>query len=186
MRTVADFSERNKIAVPSVKVSAQALLLEMAAVETWVESALTRLDPLTVSMAHPAAVAAMSTDRGIVDSHFTSPPFHEQEMKFPGVRTVTTNTAILGGPATAVVLAGTSKFRAANPTVFRAVREALVEAIGIINADKRAAARLYLEVTGDKRSTEDEVTAIISDPATCSPRSRRGSSVRRRSWPRSD
>ena len=119
---VKDLGERNRIAVPSIKISAQALLLEMAAVETWGSDALTRLDPLTVSMSHPDAVVAMSTDKGSVDTHFTSPPFHEQEMRLLGVHTITTNTEILGGPATAVVLASTQKFRAANPTVYRAVR----------------------------------------------------------------
>ncbi len=161
---IKDLGERNRIAVPAVKISAQALLLEMAAVETWGDDALTRLDPLTVSMSHPDAVVAMSTDKGSVDTHFVSPPFHEQEMRFPGVHTITTNTAILGGPATAVVLASTQKFRTANPTVFRAVREALLDSIDIINRDKRAAAEAYLDATGDKRSTLDEVTAIISAP----------------------
>lgn len=164
VRSVKDFSDRNRIAVPAVKISAQALLLEMAAIETWGEAAFTRLDPLTVSMSHPDAVVAMSTDKGAVDSHFVSPPFHEQEMRFPGVHTVTTNTDILGGPATAVVLASTRRFRDVNPVVFRSVRQALLEAVDTINANKRAAAGLYLEATGDKRSTEDEITAIISDP----------------------
>ena len=161
---VKDLGERNRIAVPSIKISAQALLLEMAAVETWGSDALTRLDPLTVSMSHPDAVVAMSTDKGSVDTHFTSPPFHEQEMRLLGVHTITTNTEILGGPATAVVLASTQKFRAANPTVYRAVRKALLESINIINQDKRAAAQAYLDATGEKRSTLDEVTAIISAP----------------------
>lgn len=162
VNTIKDLGERNRIAVPAIRVSAQALLLEMAAVETWGEDGLTRLDPLTVSMSHPDAVVAMSTDKGFVNTHFVSPPFHEQEMKFPGVHTITTNTAILGGPATAVVLASTQKFRTSNPTVYRAVREALVESIDIINRDKRAAAQAYLDATGDKRSTLDEVTGIIS------------------------
>jgi len=30
--------------------------------------------------------------------HFATSPFHEQEMKIPGIRTLTTNYEILGGP----------------------------------------------------------------------------------------
>ncbi len=164
VHAISDLTDKDRIAVPAVKVSAQALLLEMAAVETWGDAAVNRLDPLTVSMSHPDAVVAMSTDKGSVNTHFVSPPFHEQEMKFPGVHTIATNTQILGGPATAVVLASTRKFQAANPLVYRAVLDALIESIDTINRDKHAAAQVYVEITGEQRSTVDEITAIISDP----------------------
>ena len=58
---------------------------------------------------------------GGVDAHFATSPFHEQEMKIPGVRTLTTNYEILGGPATALVIATSTKFRDANPKAVQGV-----------------------------------------------------------------
>lgn len=81
----------------------------------------------------------------------------------PGVHLVTTNYEILGGPATAVVLTATSRFRAANPKVYAAVFAALKEAIEIVNRDKRAAARIYLDMARDTKNSVDDILSIISD-----------------------
>jgi NitT/TauT family transport system substrate-binding protein len=84
-------------------------------------------------------------------------------MKVPGAHLVTTNYEILGGPATAVVLTASMKFRDANPKAYRAFFDALHEAIGTINKDKRAAAKLYLEAAHDTKNPVDDILAIISD-----------------------
>ena len=73
-------------------------------------------------------------------------------MKAPGARLVTTNYEILGGPATAVLITASAKFREANPKAFKAFYDALSEAIDTINKDKRAAAQLYLR--GRQRQEE--------------------------------
>ena len=62
-------------------------------------------------------------------------------MKVPGIRTLTTNYEILGGPATALVIAASTKYREANPKSYKAFFDALKEAIDTINKDKRAAAK---------------------------------------------
>jgi NitT/TauT family transport system substrate-binding protein len=79
------------------------------------------------------------------------------------VHLITTNYEILGGPATAVVLTATSRFREANPKAFKAFFDGLREAIDIVNKDKRAAAQLYLDVTRDKGNSVDDIVKIISD-----------------------
>jgi NitT/TauT family transport system substrate-binding protein len=66
-------------------------------------------------------------------------------MKIPGMRTLTTSYEILGGPATAVVIAASTKYRDANPKSYKAFYDALKEAIDSITKDKRAAAKVYLE-----------------------------------------
>jgi len=107
--------------------------------------------------------ACAETTEIAVNAHFSSLPFYEQEIKLPGVRLITTSYEILGGPATALILLANSRFREANPKVFRAFYDGLAEAIEIINADKLAAARLYLEMARDRRSTEADILAIIGD-----------------------
>jgi NitT/TauT family transport system substrate-binding protein len=163
VKSVNDFTEKDKIVVPSVKISTQAIMLQMAAAKTWGESEYARLDPLTISMAHPDGLVALMNGTGGVNAHFTTSPFHEQEMKIPGVRTLTTNYEILGGPATAVVMTTTTKFRDANPKTYGAFLAGLKEAIETINKDKRAAAKIYLEMANDTKNSVDDIFNVIND-----------------------
>lgn len=161
VRTIADFSAKDRIALPSVKISTQAIMLQMAAARTFGDAEYARLDPLTISLSHPDATAAFGSNTAGVNAHFSASPFYEQEMRVPGARLVTTNYEILGGPATALVLSANSRFRAENPIIFRAFFDGLAEATAIINADKPAAARLYIEMAHDRRNSEADILAII-------------------------
>jgi NitT/TauT family transport system substrate-binding protein len=163
VKSIKDFSSADKIAVPSVKISTQAIMLQMAAAAAFGEKDYARLDPLTVSLSHPDAVLALTNATVGVNAHFSTSPFYEQEIKLPGAHLVTTNYEILGGPATAVVITTSAKFRDANPKAYRAFVDALKEAIDTINADKRAASQLYLEAAGDRKSSVDDINAVISD-----------------------
>jgi NitT/TauT family transport system substrate-binding protein len=59
VRTIADFTERDRIALPAVKVSIQAVILRMAAEKAFGVANHTRLDRLTVSMSSSQVMAAM-------------------------------------------------------------------------------------------------------------------------------
>jgi len=162
VKSIRDFSDKDKIAVPSIKVSTQAIMLQMAAAKEFGDANYARLDPWTVGLSHPDGLLAITNNSGGVDAHFTSSPFHEQEIKIPGMRTLTTNYEILGGPATAVVLAASTKYRDANPKSYKAFYDALKEAIDSINKDKRAAAKVYLEQAKDTKNTVDDIYGMIS------------------------
>src|SRR3974390_285534 len=60
VKTIKDFTDKDKIAVPSVKISTQAIMLQMAAAKAFGQENFTKLDPLTVSLSHPDATL---TDR---------------------------------------------------------------------------------------------------------------------------
>jgi NitT/TauT family transport system substrate-binding protein len=162
LKSIRDFTDKDKIAVPSVKVSTQAIMLQMEAARLYGEANYARFDAFTVGLSHPDALLALTNNVGGVDAHFATSPFHEQEMKIPGVRTLTTNYEILGGPATALVIATSTKFRDANPKLYRAFYDALNEAIDAINRDKRAAAKVYLEQAKDTRNSVDDIYAMIN------------------------
>src|SRR3984893_7131594 len=162
IKSIKDFTDKDKIAVPSIKVSTQAIMLQMEAAKTFGDANYAKLDPFTVGLSHPDGLLALTNKSGGVDAHFTSSPFHEQEMKLPGVHTLTTNYEILGGPATAVVMAASTKFRNANPKAYQAFYDALTEAIETINKDKRAAAKVYLEQAKDTKNSVDDIYAMIS------------------------
>jgi NitT/TauT family transport system substrate-binding protein len=60
------------------------------------------------------------------------------------------------------VIAASTKFRDANPKLYKAFYDALGEAIRGINADKRAAAKVYLEQSKDTKNSVDDIYAMIN------------------------
>ena len=163
LKSLKDLSGKDKIAVPSVKISTQAIMLQMAAADLFGQANYTKFDEYTVSLAHPDAMVALMNNTGGVNAHFATSPFYEQEMKIPGARVLTTSYDILGGRASALLIITTTKFHDGNPKVYAAVLAAQKEAIDTINKDKRAAAKAYLEIAKDTKNTADEIFAVISD-----------------------
>src|ERR1700674_386414 len=79
VKSIRDFGPKDKIAVPTVKMSNQALFLEMGAAKEFGEENYEKLDALTVTMPHPDALAAMLSHTGGIPAHFSSPPYQGQE-----------------------------------------------------------------------------------------------------------
>jgi NitT/TauT family transport system substrate-binding protein len=163
VKSVKDFTSKDKIALPAVKVSIQAVTLEMAAAKAFGDKNYAKLDKYTVSMSHPDGMQALLSGAGEVDAHFTSPPFQYKELQDPKVHTVLTSFDVLGGPATFNVVWTTSKFRNNNPKEYKAFTSALSEAINWINHNKRDAAKLYLKAAHSTDSV-DFIYKIITDP----------------------
>lgn len=163
VKSLKDFTEKDKIALPAVKVSIQAVTLQMAAEKAFGEGQHGRLDPLTVSLSHPDAQTALLSGAGEITAHFSSPPFQYQQLEKPGIRTIVNSYEVLGGPATFNLVWTTSKFRAENPKLYEAFTRALDEAIATINKDKRAAAEAYLRISRDK-DTLDDIVKMMNDP----------------------
>jgi NitT/TauT family transport system substrate-binding protein len=103
-------------------------------------------DPFTVSLTHPDALIALSSGRADITAHFASPPFHQRERKLADMRKIMTSNEVMGGPSTFTMLYTTSRFHDANPNAVAAFLQALEEAIASINADKRAAARTFIDL----------------------------------------
>ena len=163
VKTIKDFTEKDRIALPAVKISVQALALQMAAEQAFGPGQQNRLDPLTVTMSHPDAMQALLTGQTEVNSHFGSPPFQYQELAKPGMRMVLNNYDVMGGAVTFNVVWTTDKFRTENPKLYDAFVKALDEAQATINRDKRAAAEAYLRISKDK-DTLDNVARMMNDP----------------------
>ena len=159
--SIKDFTEKDRIALPSVRSTTQAIMLQIAAEKEWGPGQHGRLDHLTVGLAHPDALASVLNPQGEINTHFATSPFHEAEMK-AGMRTITTAYKIMGGATTNLVFVTTEKFRSENPKLYAATLAALNEAMDWTNADKRRAAKLYIEMTKEKKLSEDEIVAIIS------------------------
>jgi NitT/TauT family transport system substrate-binding protein len=163
VKTIKDFTEKDRIALPAVKISVQALALQMAAEQAFGPGQQNRLDPLTITMSHPDAMQALLAGQTEVDSHFGSPPFQYQELAKPGMHMVLNTYDVMGGAVTFNVVWTTGRFRTENPKLYEAFVKALDEAQATINRDKRAAAEAYLRISKDK-DTVDNIARMMNDP----------------------
>jgi NitT/TauT family transport system substrate-binding protein len=164
VKTIADFSEKDRIALPGVKTSVQAIYIAMAAEKAFGPGQSARLDAITITRAHPDALAALLGNSEI-NSMFTIPPYLNIALKRPDVHLVTTAIDIVGSPVSNGVVYLPERFVQANPKVAAAAYEGLTRSLALINADPRRAAEIYLLVSGEKTPVE-EIEAMIRAPGT--------------------
>jgi NitT/TauT family transport system substrate-binding protein len=163
VKTIKDFTEKDRIALPAVKVSIQAVTLQMAAEQAFGPGQHGRLDTLTVSMSHPDGMAAMMSGRSEVTGHFTSAPFQYQELADPRVRKVVDSYDVLGGPHTFNVVWASTRFRDENPKIVEAFVAALDEAVKFINQNRKEAAEIWVRAE-NSRMPAAEAERIIRLP----------------------
>jgi NitT/TauT family transport system substrate-binding protein len=151
VKTIADLSAKDRIAVPAVGVSVQSRVLQYAAAKQWGDKQFDKLDALTQAIPHPDATAAILANSNVITGHFGNPPFQDQELAGnPNAHIVLNSYDVLGGPSSATVLYATEKFRDENPKTYRAFVAALADAARQIAADPERAADTYIRVNGSK------------------------------------
>lgn len=147
VKSIADFIAKDRIALPAVTVSVQARILQMAAAKQWGNAEFKKLDPLTQTIPHPDAAAALIAGKTELNAHFGGPPFQELELAGnPNAHVVLDSYQVLGGPSSATVLYATEKYVKENPKTYRAFLDALAEAAQYIAANPEGAADAYLRI----------------------------------------
>ncbi len=109
IKSIRDFTEKDRIALPAVKLTGHAIALQMAAAKEWGREHYDRLDPLTVSLSHPDATAALLAGKSEITAHFASSPFYYIELAAPGIHKVLHSYEVAGGRHTNGVLMTTKK-----------------------------------------------------------------------------
>lgn len=164
VKTIADFSDKDRIALPAVGVSVQSRVLQLASAKLWGESQYNRLDKLQVALPHPEATAAIIKGGSEITAHFGNPPFQEQGLAGnPNARIVLKSYDVLGGPASATVLYGTEKFRRENPKTYKAFVDALAEAAAFATAKPEASADIFIR-TNNSKIDREFLIKIIKNP----------------------
>ena len=163
VKSVADFTAKDKIALPTVKVSIQAVTLQMAAEKALGQGKANQLDAFTVSMGHPDAEAALMGGKTEIDAHFGAAPYQYDELKDARVHKVVDSYEVLGGPHCFNVIWTTTKYHDQHQLVMKAFLAALGEAMAMITADPADAARIFIADEHSKMA-EDEVVRIIKLP----------------------
>lgn len=163
IKGVEDFTDADRIALPAVKVSVQAVTLQMAVAKKYGFDKYSKLDSLTVSLSPPDATVGILSGNAGFNSAFSVPPFQQQQLENPAVHTVLNSFEVLEGPHSFTVAWTSNRFRDENPTLYKALMAALTEATEIINTDKKAAAAVWIEDSKSKLSL-DFVYGVLAGP----------------------
>jgi NitT/TauT family transport system substrate-binding protein len=163
VKTIADFTDKDKIALPAVKLTGHAIALEMEAAKIWGQDHYDKLDSITITRSHADAAAALISGKSEIDAHFASAPFYYYELATPGIHQVLKSYDTLGARHTNGVLLTSKKFHDANPKLCAAMVAAFEEADAFIKAHPREAAQIYLNVTREKGTAED-LEKMVADP----------------------
>ncbi|MBV9862392.1 MAG: ABC transporter substrate-binding protein [Alphaproteobacteria bacterium] len=163
VHSLRDFTEKDRIAMPTVRISIQAVTLEMAAEQAFGDGQWARLNPLTVEMAHPDAMTALLSGRTEVTAHFGSAPFQYQELEYPGAHRVLSSYDALGGPATFNLVWTGKAFHDANPKTCAVFMAALERSFALIRSDPARAAEVYNKAESSKLPA-GFVDKMIRDP----------------------
>jgi len=164
VHSIKDFSEADRIALPAVKLGLNAIILQMAAAKEFGPDQWERLDARTVTMGHADALTAMLSGASDINAHFSQPPYSTLEVK-AGQREILKARDVLGA-GWDMLLFTSQGFHDANPKTMAALMDALQEGMDSIHRDPRAAAQLYLDMSGDKKTSVDEIVTLITDPDT--------------------
>ena len=163
VKTIKDFTDKDRIALPAVRVSIQAVVLQMAAEKAFGAGQEHKLDSLTVSLSHPDGLAQMMSGKSEITGHFTSAPFQYIELADKRVHRVLNSYDVIGGPHTFNVVWAGAKLYQGDPKLVKAFLAALGEAMKEIKADPHAAAELWVKADKSKLPVA-EAEKIIRDP----------------------
>jgi NitT/TauT family transport system substrate-binding protein len=162
VKTIRDFKEADRIAVPS-KNSGPAVLLEMAAAQEWGPDKYAKLDPLMVARSDEAAMDAVESGKGDIASHFSRTPYSDDELADAKIHRIMDSFDI-AGPHSASLLVMTARFHDANPKLCAAVFAALTEADQLIKANPGHAAEIYVGIEKDHDIALEDLSDMIGDP----------------------
>jgi NitT/TauT family transport system substrate-binding protein len=162
IKTLADFGESDRIAVPSA-TSPQAILMRIAAEKLYGPGQHKKIDTLLISMPHPEATTALLAGKTGITGYVATPPFIAPLKKSDKIHAVIASKEILDGEEVTGAALGTSqKFASENPAVAKAVIAALDDAIRFIKEKPDAAADIYIKSESSKM-TKPDVLEMLSD-----------------------
>ena len=150
VKTIKDFTDKDRIALPAVRVSIQAVVLQIAAEKIFGKGQEHKLDAWTVSLSHPDGLAQMMSGKSEITAHFTSAPFMYQELADKRVHLVLNSYDVFGGPHTFNVVWAAAKLYEGEPKVVQAFLAALRAAMKQIHDDPAAAAALWVKADKSK------------------------------------
>ncbi|MDR2151374.1 MAG: ABC transporter substrate-binding protein [Helicobacteraceae bacterium] len=154
VKTLKDLSDKDRIALPSVKVSIQALTLQIAVAKEFGIKNYDKFDHLTVTLKHPDAYVALTSGKSEITGHIGLQPYSTLELQDPKLHKVYSSYDYFGGAHSTNIVWTTDTFYKANPKLARSIVAALNEADEWINKNPKEATAVYLASYKSKESPE--------------------------------
>jgi NitT/TauT family transport system substrate-binding protein len=163
IKSLRDLQDGDRIGISAIKVTDQAVTLQMAAAKEWGWDQRFRLDPLTISVSNPDGMAALLSGQTEVKNHYTIVPFSVLEEESGKVHRVMTSDDYVTPGSSGTVMYASARFHDPNPKLYAAVAAAFEEAITFIGQDPKTAAAIYVNHEPQKRDLS-WIEHIITDP----------------------
>jgi NitT/TauT family transport system substrate-binding protein len=151
IQSIRDFGPNDRIAVSAIKVTAQALALQMAAAKEWGWDQRFRLDPNMVSMSNPDGMAMLLSGAGAVRTQAAIVPFMVEEMESGKVHMVMNSEDYLEPGSSISVVYASAGFHDGNPKLYAATAAAYEEAFDFIHQHPHEAAEIFVAREPQKR-----------------------------------
>jgi NitT/TauT family transport system substrate-binding protein len=164
VKSLKDFTPKDRIAMPGIKSSLAAVVLQMAVAKEFGQENYAKLDPMTVGIPHPEAYAALTSGKTEINAHFASPPYSTLELQNPRIHTVVNSVDLFGNITLDVVFAP-KRFTDANPKTIEAFLAAFDEACDFIARNPRGAAESFARSSKTKISVDD-ILPMVQDKDT--------------------
>lgn len=160
IKSLKDFGEKDRIAVPAVGISIQAMILQMAAAKTFGAENWKKMDHLTVSMPQPDGLAALTSGGSQITGQLAGPPFQQIALKDKKIHTVLSSDHVFEGGFTGTLSYAAKKFVDANPKVVGVFMAAIKQAIEDTRKDPQKAAKIFV---GAGKLDPDLVEHVMRD-----------------------
>ncbi|MFC0408480.1 ABC transporter substrate-binding protein [Roseomonas elaeocarpi] len=164
IKTLGDFTASDKIALPGIKTSLAAVVLQILVAKQFGQANYAKLDPMTVGLPHPDAFAALTSGRTEIVAHFASPPYSNRELADPKIHKVIAASEALGDSTLDVIFAP-KQFTLNNPKMMTAFLAAQDEANDFIAKNKAEAAAIFNRVS-PSGTTDEDVVKMLEEPDT--------------------
>jgi NitT/TauT family transport system substrate-binding protein len=144
IQSIRDFGPNDRIAVSAIKVTAQALALQMAAAKEWGWDQRFRLDSNMISMSNPDGMAMLLSGAGVVRTQAAIIPFSVEEMESGKVHMVMNSEDYLEPGSSIAVLYASAGFHDGSPKLYAATAAAYEEAFDFIHQHPHEAAEIFV------------------------------------------
>ncbi|MGC1778655.1 MAG: hypothetical protein WBB34_11955 [Xanthobacteraceae bacterium] len=145
IKTIDDYTDKDRIAMATVKISSYAIMMQMAAAQRYGWDQRNKFDPLSVQLGFAETMAALLSGGTEIKSTVIVPPYDAELLESGKAHEVLSLDDVLGGHGTLNVFSTTESFHTQSPKAYAATKAALIEAMQFINQHPRAAAEIYLK-----------------------------------------
>ncbi len=164
IKTIKDIGPNDRIAISALKVTAQALAMQMAAAKEYGWDQRFRFDSNLVPMSNPDGMAIVLSGQGAVRSQLAITPFADEMMESGKVHLVMNSEDYIEAGSSISALYVAPRFHDANPKLYAATAAAMEDAFAFIKSNPHESAQIYVAREPQKRALA-WIEAMIVNPA---------------------